>query len=245
MPQDSSKGIKVKFAALSLWIRGGPGYARVMWKLILILASFAPRFCAAAETNVLFAENFSRGLTNGWENVAFFKTPSVYSAGRDGTNFFAHGIATKTCSALSHKLNLTPPDKLTLRWRWKISGVETNGSERNIKKFDHAARVFIAFDTFIGPPRTLNYMWGDAEKAGTVLAHPKSERAQIFVLESGNARAGQWISESRDVTADWKKVFPDRAMPKIVGLGLMTDSDSLGGRLEGFYAEVELLAELK
>jgi hypothetical protein len=213
-----------------------------MWKLILLVSGLGSGFCAA-QTNILFSENFAGGLANGWENVAFFKTPSVYSAKQDGTNFCAHGVATKTCSALSRKLNLTPPDKLTLRWRWKISGVETNGSERDLKKFDHAARVFIAFDTFIGPPRTLNYLWGDAEKPGTVLAHPKSERAQIFVLESGNAKSGQWISEERDVTADWKKVFPDRAMPKIVGLGLMTDSDSLGGRLEGFYANVELLAE--
>ena len=214
-----------------------------MWKLMVLASCFASAVCPAAEIKVLFAENFAGGLAKGWENVAYFKTPSVYTAEQEGTNFFLHGVATKTCSALSHKLNLPPPARLTLRWRWKISGVETNGSERNIKKFDHAARVFIAFDTFIGPPRTLNYMWGDAEKPGTVLAHPKSDRAQIFVLQSGNARAGQWISESRDVTADWKKVFPGQAMPKITGLGLMTDSDSLGARLEGFYADVELLAE--
>ncbi len=214
-----------------------------MRKIILLLWCFGGELCPAAESKILFAENFSHGLTNGWENTAYFKKPSTYVVARDGTNAFVHGIAEKTCSALTHKLDLPPPKKLTLRWRWKISGVETNGSERDLKKFDHAARIFIAFDTFIGPARTLNYMWGDAEKVGTVRAHPKSERAQIFVLESGNARAGQWISEVRDVTADWKKVFPDRELPKIVGIGLMTDSDSLGAKLEGFYADIELLSE--
>jgi hypothetical protein len=198
---------------------------------------------AAAPEKILFAENFSRGLTNGWQNVAYFKTPTDYQVVRDGTNFCVRGAAEKTCSALTMKLNLTPPENLKLRWRWKIDGVNTNGSERDLKKFDHAARVFLAFDTFIGPPRTLNYFWGDAEKAGTVLAHPKSGRAQIFVVESGNARAGEWISETRDVGADWKKVFPDRPMPKIVGLGLMTDSDSLGQKLTGCYADIELIGE--
>jgi hypothetical protein len=101
----------------------------------------------------------------------------------------------------------------------------------------------VAFDTFIGPPRTLNYIWGDVEKVGTVLEHPKSSRAQIFVVESGNARAAEWISEARDVTADWKKVFPDKPMPKIVGLGLMTDSDSLGQKLVGSYADIQLIEE--
>ena len=211
--------------------------------VFLVLSVALSLRAVAAETRVLFAEDFSRALTNGWENVAFFKKRTVYSVMAEGTNFCLHALAENSCSALSHKLNVPAPEKLTLRWRWKISGVATNGSERDLGKFDHAARVFIAFDTFIGPPRTLNYLWADVEKPGTVLAHPKSDRAQIFVLESGNARAGQWVTEERDVTADWKKVFPDRELPKIVGVGLMTDSDSLGARLEGFYAAVELRAE--
>ncbi len=198
---------------------------------------------AAAPEKILFAENFSRGLVGGWQNTAFFKPPTDYQVVRDGTNFFVRGVAVKTSSALSCKLDLAPPGKLTLRWRWKIDGVATNGSERDLKKFDHAARVFIAFDTFIGPPLTLIYLWGDAEKAGTVLAHPKSSRAQLFVLESGNAKAGQWIAEERDVAADWRKVFLDRTMPKIIGIGLMTDSDSLGQTLTGSYADIVLTGE--
>ena len=121
--------------------------------------------------------------------------------------------------------------------------MNTNGSERDLKKFDHAARVFVAFDTFIGPPRTLNYLWANVEPMGTVLEHPKSNRAQIFVVESGNPKAGQWITEERDVGADWQKVFPDKPMPKLVGIGVMTDSDSLGMKLAGDYADIELLSE--
>ena len=195
-----------------------------------------------AET-VLFATRFSHGISNGWENVAFFKQPTVYTVMGEGTNCFVRGGADTTCSGLTRKLDLAPPGKLKLRWRWRIAGVNPAGSERDLKKFDHAARVYVAFDTFIGPPRSLNYLWGNVEKPGTVLEHPKSSRAQIFVLESGNAKAGEWVVEERDVTADWKKVFSDKPMPKIVGLGLMTDSDSLGMKLTGDYADIELIAE--
>jgi len=196
-----------------------------------------------AQGRILFAEDFSHGLTHGWENVAYFKPPTVYQVARDGTNCFLRGVADKTSSALSHKLALAPPEKLKLRWRWRIEGVNPNGSERDLKKFDHAARVFLAFDTFIGPPRTLIYLWGNAEKTGTVLAHPKSGRAQIFVIESGNARAGEWISEERDVAADWKQLFGEQPMSKLIGIGLMTDSDSLGQKLTGDYADLELTGE--
>jgi len=192
---------------------------------------------------ILFADNFSRGLTNGWQNVAFFKTPTDYQVCRDGTNFYLAGVADKSCSALSTKLSIAAPAKLTLRWRWRIDGVAVNGSERELSKFDHAARVFVAFDTFIGPPRTLDYIWGNVEPVGTVLAHPKSSRAQIFVVESGNAKAKQWLTEERDVTADWNRAFPGQPMPKIVGLGVMTDGDSLGQKLTGDYTDIELIAD--
>jgi hypothetical protein len=192
---------------------------------------------------VLFADDFSRGLTNGWQNVAFFKTPTDYQVRRDGTNFYLAGVADKSCSALSTKLSLAAPAKLTLRWRWRIDRVAVNGSERELSKFDHAARVFVAFDTFMGPPRTVDYIWGNVERVGTVLAHPKSSRAQLFVVESGNAKAKQWLTEERDVTADWNRAFPGQPMPKIVGLGVMTDGDSLGQKLTGDYADIELIAE--
>jgi hypothetical protein len=212
------------------------------WTVMAVLLLVVALERAAAD-KILFADNFSLGISNGWENVVFFKTPTDYQVHRDGTNFYLRGVADKSCSGLSMNLNLAPPEKLKLRWHWRIDGVNTNGSERDLAKFDHAARVFVAFDTFIGPPRTLNYLWGNTDPPGTVLPHPKSSRAQIFVLESGNAKAGQWVTEERDVTADWKRVFPDKAMPKIVGLGVMTDADSLGQKLTGDYADIELIAE--
>ena len=197
----------------------------------------------ASADKVLFAEDFSRGLPNAWQNLAYFKKPTDYQAGHDGTNFYVRAVADNSCSALSTALDLAPPQELKLRWRWRVDGVNTNGSERDLKRFDHTARLFVAFEAPMGLTYTLNYFWGNAEPPGTVLQHPKSSRAQIFVLESGNAKAGQWVSEERDVTEDWRKVFPDRPMPKVVGLGVMTDSDSLGGKLTGCYADIVLTAE--
>jgi hypothetical protein len=215
----------------------------VLSQILLAVVFSALALAGAAAEPTLFSESFSHGVSAGWENVAFFKKPTDYTVIATGTNFYLQGVADNSCSALSHQLDLLPPAKLRLRWRWKIDGVNTNGSERDLKKFDHAARLFVAFDTFIGPPRTLNYLWADVEPVGTMLEHPKSGRAQIFVLESGNAKAGRWLAEERDVAADWRKVFPDLPRPKIVGIGVMTDSDSLGGRLTGDYSDLKLTGE--
>jgi hypothetical protein len=227
----------------SLLFCAASGYFAGMSRMLMAAMFLLLTLARAPAASLLYAADFSRGITNGWQNVAFFKTPTDYQTRCDGTNFYLRAVADKSCSALSVKLDVAPPPKLRLRWRWRIAGVNTNGSERDLKKFDHAARVFVAFDTLIGPPRTLNYLWANVERPGTVLEHPKSGRAQLFVLESGNGRAGEWVAEERDVTADWQRVFPGKPMPRVDGLGVMTDGDSLGVKLTGDYADIELSGE--
>jgi len=197
----------------------------------------------AAADKVLFEEDFSQGLSNGWQNLAFFKKPTDYQVCHEGTNWYLRAMADKSCSACSRKLDLAPPARLRLRWRWRIASVAANGSERELSRFDHAARVIVAFDTFVGPPRTLNYLWANVEPVGTILQHPRSSRAELIVVESGNGKAGKWIAEERDVTADWEKAFPGKPMPKVVGVGVMTDGDSLGLKLTGDYAAIQLIGE--
>ncbi len=208
----------------------------------LLLLSVA--VVSARAEQVVFALDFSRGLSNRWTNVSLYKSRTVYSVASEGTNFFVHAAVDNSCSALTAKLNLAPSaKKLKLRWRWRIAGVATNGSDITLKKFDHAARVFVAFDTLIGPPRTLNYFWANQEPVGLLLAHPLTSRAKNFIVESGNEKAGQWIAEERDVTADWKRAFPGKLMPKLVAVGILTDGDSLEIKIAGDYADIQLIAE--
>lgn len=47
----------------------------------------------------------------------------------------------------------------------------------------------------------------------------------------------------REVTADWRQLFGDRAMPKIVGIGVITDSENTGSHVTGWHQNLELLAE--
>ena len=212
------------------------------WCLIIWLLTLAGSRARAAET-VLWQADFSHGLPADWENYAFFGKKTDYTVIHNGTNTFLHASAVDACSALSIKLAMPAAGQLKLRWRWHIDGICPRGTERELATFDHAARVFVAFDTFLGPPRSLNYVWANVEPVGDLLAHPKSGRAQMFMVESGNPKAGQWLTEERDLAADWKRAFPDRPMPKVVGVGVMTDSDSLGGTVTGDYADIELIGE--
>jgi hypothetical protein len=197
----------------------------------------------AGETNtVLFSSHFERGLDGRWQQQKFIAglTPTDYTVVPDGTNYCLRASATNSNSALMTKLNLKPPARLLLRWRWKIDHTPPGASDRVVHDYDHAARVIIAFDTFIGPPRSIDYFWANSEPVGMAMPHPLMSRAQMLVLESGNGRAGEWISEERDVTADWHRLFPGKKMPRIVGIGVLTDTDSTHTRATAHYADIEL-----
>jgi hypothetical protein len=173
---------------------------------------------------VLFSEDFENGLSKRWEPVDF-EGKTKYTIRKDGTNSVLEAHAQSTASGLAAKINIAPKSGTTFSWRWKIDKTAAGASDDSKKTFDHTARIFIAFKTTIGPPRTINYVWANKVPAGKTFQHPSSGRARFIALESGNEKAGQWQIYKRDLLADWKLLFGDDDPPTIVGIGLMTDSD--------------------
>lgn len=188
----------------------------------------------AAERTILFNEDFEKPLGERWKQVKFGE-PTDYRIVTENSNACLKATANSTASAFATKLEVQPAAGTTIHWRWKISSCPTNGSEDKLATFDHTARIFVAFDTFIGPPRTVNYVWANRMETNSVFDHPSSSRSKFIVLESGNGRAGQWVTEERDLAKDWQRLFKNEKTPKIVGLGVFTDSDGTLTSVTGWY----------
>jgi hypothetical protein len=195
-----------------------------------------------ASGSVLFLEDFETGLKPVWHKVEF-KGETEYRITKEETNSFLQGHARSTASGLAVKLDSVPAKNAVLSWKWKIDQVPPGASENDIKTFDHTARLFVAFKTLIGPPRSINYVWANQGGTGSTFHHPSSGRSRFIVLESGNENAGKWMNEKRDITKDWKLLFGDEATPAIVGVGFMTDSDGTKTDVTGSYDDIEVRAE--
>ena len=142
------------------------------------------------------------------------------------------------CSALATKVDLAPRAGITCSWNWKIDHCPKGASDDKLATFDHAARVFIAFDTWIGPPRTINYVWANQAQTNATFDHPSSSRARFIVLESGNGQAGRWLAEQRDVQKDWNLLFKGSPMPKIIAVGVFTESYYTRMPVTGWYGNI-------
>lgn len=203
-----------------------------------LFAALALIACANLRAATLFSEDFEKGLTKRWEPVKF-EGLTEYSVRKDEGNSVLQARAASSASGLGTKAEFPLKPKTTFAWRWKIDKTPPGASDDTKKTFDHTVRLFVAFKTSLGPPRTINYVWANKIAAGKTFHHPSSSRARFIVLESGDAKAGKWIKESRDLYADWKSLFGDEP-PNVVSIGLMTDSDGTASNVTGWYDDLQI-----
>jgi hypothetical protein len=193
----------------------------------------------ALSAEVQFEENFNNGVGSIWKKVEF-EGETKHSIEKEGTNLVLKASASSSASGLAVKLNPVAPKGAKLSWRWKIDRVPPGGSEDKKSTFDHTARIFIAFKTRLGPPRTVNYVWANSLPVGKTFQHPSSGRSRFVVLQSANSKAGKWIEEERNIAEDWKLLFNEDDVPEIVGIGFMTDSDGTRSNVTGWYDDIRL-----
>ena len=208
---------------------------------ILLYAMTLSVLSVWADDQILFSEKFDKPVGDNWQQLKF-NDQTDYRVIRDktDTNFCClRAFALGTCSAFITKTEVPATTNLTCTWRWKISQCPKGAGDDVIGTFDHAARILIAFDTFSGPPRTINYVWANKVATNSVFEHPWSSRSKFIAIETGNTKAGQWLTESRNVQADWDRLYKC-PMPKIVGIGVFTYSQTTHQPITAWYSDLEL-----
>ena len=78
--------------------------------------------------------------------------------------------------------------------------------------------------------------------AGTVQDNAFSRRIRFIVLRGPDAPLRTWVSEQRDVWADFKRLFGDEAEnpPPLVGVAVGGDADNTQGRSVAHISAITL-----
>jgi hypothetical protein len=82
----------------------------------------------------------------------------------------------------------------------------------------------------------IEYIWASRLAKGHVFDHPGEKNCKIFVLESGEGKAGQWVYEKRNILKDYKTAFggePER----VLAIGIQTDTDQSNEMVTAYYSE--------
>ena len=180
----------------------------------------------------------------GWWMVSYFAVPPTrYSKVSKGI-IKAESLGTR--STLFKEIEGKKKDFSILSWRWKISNVVRSAIETRKDRFDAAARVTVVFGKEKGTiegttPRGLKiqYIWASHLARGHVFDHPGDKSCKVFVLESGDGKAGQWVNEERNVRQDYKKAFGEEPA-QVLAVGIETDTDHSNEMVTAYYSEPAL-----
>jgi Protein of unknown function (DUF3047) len=235
----------------------------------VVIAALGLHAMASADQSVLEIGRFIAparpdALPEGWEPLTFKKVvrSTRYSVVRDGDGWVLKAESDAAASALYRPLDLSPLAYPRLTWRWKVENVLIKGDARKREGDDYPARVYVAFRYdparatawekakygayrlvygSYPPVAVLNYIWDNRLPPGTTLDNAYTERAKMVVVRSGSSEIGRWLTETRDVLDDYRRLFGGEP-PRIAGVAVMTDTDDTGERAVAWYDALAFLA---
>jgi len=179
----------------------------------------------------------------GWTVVSYFAVPPTqYSKAGKGI-IKAESLGGR--SSLFKEVKEKEKNCRILSWGWKISNVVHSAIETRKDRFDAAARVMVVF----GQERSyrifgggepvglkIEYIWATRLPKGHIFDHPGEKDCKVFVLESGDGKAGQWVYFERNIHKDFKKAF-GQDPPGILAIGIQTDTDHSNELVTTYYSE--------
>jgi hypothetical protein len=82
------------------------------------------------------------------------------------------------------------------------------------------------------PGATVCYVWDQKLAPGTALHSPFTGRLRMLVLRGHETPLHQWVSESRDLDADFKRLFGEESdtVPPILAVAVGADADNTQGQ---------------
>lgn len=214
-----------------------------MYRAVLCIGLFIlSAIPSGAVSDQLVVDDFEQGLGPQW-TVKSFKGETGYRVVTDNGNRVLQADSRAAASGLVKKLDLDPRTAPILSWRWKVAGTIPQGDERTKAGDDYAARIYVVFPHWFFPKtRTLNYIWANRLPQGESLPNAYTGNAVMIAVQSGSAKAGQWLTERRNIVADFRRAFGEEP-PKIGAIAIMTDTDNTGARIMGWYDDLVLERE--
>lgn len=141
----------------------------------------------------------------------------------------------KSSFALERGIDVDVNQTPYLHWKWKVAQLPQGGDFRRSGTDDQAAQLLVAFTD----RRVISYIWDSTAPKGTAQNSGFIPLVHVYavVCQSGAADLNRWISESRNVAADYARAYGKPA-PRVKGLRIQINSQHTGTTAESYFGEV-------
>ena len=200
----------------------------------------------------------SRELPEDWRPISFAKieAKTSYDLVRMDSTVVLRARSDSGAAGLATEQRVDLADYPILEWRWKVDGIVESGNARTKSGDDYPARIYVTFDyddlgfadqvkrvalRALGyddiPTRALNYVWANQVDRHTILENAYTDWVMMVAVRSGPGHVGQWVTERRNVRADYRAAFGEEP-PPVNGIAIMTDTDNTGGEATAYYGDI-------
>jgi hypothetical protein len=200
----------------------------------------------------------------GWQPwiINRAKNPTVYGLVKDTETqrVVLRAAAEQSASGLKQRLDVDPGARPIVAWRWRVMELITAADNQDRYSEDSPARLMLFFDgnrdslplkeqllaetarLLTGqelPFATLMYVWENRFPPDTVLRSHFTDQVKMIVAATGQDRLGTWNTFQRNYVDDYRRVFGHEP-GRLIGIGVMTDTDNTGETAETFYGDIVL-----
>jgi hypothetical protein len=181
------------------------------------------------------------GLPSGWQAQTWGSPKyDLFKIEADGTGRVLHMKSENDGSTISKQVKLEAKQYPFLQWRWKAVTLPKGGDSRKKATDDQACQVYVTFPRFPQAVRSRNigYVWDTSAPAGLVVPSEKNGTVVYVIVRSGPDEAGKWITETRNVFEDYKKIYGEEPGEEIGAVSVATDSNDTHSSAECFVGEI-------
>ncbi|MGE4242636.1 DUF3047 domain-containing protein [Ramlibacter sp.] len=230
-------------AGLAVLAMGHDGHAASAWTI--------PWFSSAP---------LGPGPVSGWQHQTLPKVERAnqFEVVADGERRALRVTSSSSASTWLTRLQGELGPRPTLQWQWKVTKALPGSDLRSKQGDDYAARLYVLFDlppdrltladrlrmqaarALAGvevPAAALCYVWGSAQPAGTTGWNPYTDRVRMVVVDSGDAQAGRWRANTRDLRRDWEEAFGG-PIPPVGAIAVGADTDNTRDNVEAWFGDV-------
>lgn len=183
----------------------------------------------------------TKGIPPRWKSGQNWGRPAYdFVVEQDGSAKVLHLKSHGDSSTIAKEVKVNLKETPLLEWQWKAISLPKGGDSRVKAADDQALQLYITFERFPSfvRSRIIGYVWDSTAPEGTLIKSEKSSLVTYVVLRSGGANLGKWLTESRNVFEDYKRIYGEDPEDNLKSIAIAIDSDDTKSSAEGYVGEI-------
>jgi hypothetical protein len=86
--------------------------------------------------------------------------------------------------------------------------------------------------------RIIGYVWDTTAPAGLTIPSEKTGTVTYVIVRSGPGELGKWVSESRNVYEDYKRIYKEEPGEQVGAVSVAIDCNDVHDRAESFMGPI-------